>query len=105
MTSARSSWICLPRRLYEGRIYHIGNCEWFDAGHFPEPDLLTSRETRCIYCGIIIGHFLQRRDLENIGRTRRTSDVRLDCVVDLIGRMRLDPLCRPPNGRDERLHL
>ena len=53
----------------------------------------------------VVGDLLQRGDLEDVGGARGAADIRLDRVVDFVGRMRLDPLRRPPDRGDEGLHL
>src|ERR1700682_1563097 len=46
--------------------------------------------------GFIVGDFLQRRDLEDVGSPRRAANIGLNRIVNFIGRMHLDPLGGPP---------
>src|ERR1700756_2713204 len=94
--AARSPRICPSCRLDEPGTNDLRNGERLDACHFAEPDLLAAREAHGIDRAVIIGDLLQRSDLQDIRLARGAADVGLDGVVDLLRRMRLDPLDRPP---------
>src|ERR1700682_2801322 len=72
-----STRIRLSCHFDEGRADDIGDGERLDAGHFPKPDFFAARKTFRIDGGFIVGGFLPRRDLEDVGSRRRADNIRL----------------------------
>src|SRR6185436_19532317 len=85
-TSAR---IRFSRRLDEARADDVGDGERLDARHLAEPDLAAACKTIRIDGAVVVGNFFQRSDFQDVGAARRAADIRLDHLIDLIGRMRL----------------